>query len=77
MKKTLLFLVALLTGALLAEEQIIDGVKWVCKDGLCMPVEEHAATDTNTVADVQRQSGPVFVDGMRMVCEDGVCTLVP
>ena len=77
MKKILLFLVALLTGALLAEEQIIDGVKWVCKDGLCMPVEEPAATDTNTVADVQRQSGPVFVDGMRMVCEDGVCTLVP
>lgn len=40
MKKILFTFTVLLAGLVFAEEQIINGQKWICKDGLCMPAEE-------------------------------------
>ncbi len=40
MKKILFAFAVLLAGLVFAEEQIIDGKKMVCKDGICMLVEE-------------------------------------
>ena len=41
MKSVLLSLAVLLAGSASAEIQIIDGVRYECKDGMCMPLEEN------------------------------------
>ena len=40
MKSVLLSLAVLLAGSASAEIQIIDGVRYECKDGMCMPLED-------------------------------------
>ena len=76
MKKALLIFITLLAGFAFAEEQIINGQKWVCKDGLCMPVEEDAA-ETNAAAAAEAPALPEeLVDGQKWVCKDGLCMLV-
>jgi thiol:disulfide interchange protein len=40
-KSVLLSLAVLLAGSASAEIQIIDGVRYECKDGMCMPLEEN------------------------------------
>ena len=41
MKSVFLSLAVLLAGSASAEIQIIDGVRYECKDGMCMPLEEN------------------------------------
>ncbi len=44
MKKFFLLLSAvILAGNLIADIQIVNGQKWVCEDGLCVPVEDDSA----------------------------------
>lgn len=77
MKKILLMSFALTAGLVFAEEQIINGQKWVCEDGLCVPVDDGAA-ETNAspaAADISSHA-PETVDGQKWVCKDGLCMLV-
>ena len=77
MKKSIFTFVALLAGIVFAEEQIINGQKWVCEDGLCVPVDDGAA-ETNAspaAADISSHA-PETVDGQKWVCKDGLCMLV-
>lgn len=76
MKKIFLFFVALLAGIVFAEEQIINGQKWVCEDGLCVPVDDGAA-ETNATPPAADISHPAeTIDGQKWVCKDGLCMLV-
>lgn len=76
MKKILFAFAVLLAGLVFAEEQIIDGKKMVCKDGICMLVEEDAA-ETNAAAAAEAPALPEeLVDGQKWVCKDGLCMLV-
>lgn len=77
MKKILLMSFALTAGLVFAEEQIINGQKWVCEDGLCVPVDD-GAVETNAspaAADISSHA-PETVDGQKWVCKDGLCMLV-
>ena len=77
MKKILLMSFALTAGLVFAEEQIINGQKWVCEDGLCVPVDDGAA-ETNAspaAADISSHA-PETVNGQKWVCKDGLCMLV-
>ena len=77
MKKSIFTFVALLAGIIFAEEQIINGQKWVCEDGLCVLVDDGAA-ETNAspaAADISSHV-PETVDGQKWVCKDGLCMLV-
>lgn len=77
MKKSIFTFVVLLAGIIFAEEQIINGQKWVCEDGLCVPVDDGAA-ETNAspaAADISSHA-PETVDGQKWVCKDGLCMLV-
>ena len=77
MKKLIFTFVVLLAGIVFAEEQIINGQKWVCEDGLCVPVDDGAA-ETNAspaAADISSHA-PETVDGQKWVCKDGLCMLV-
>lgn len=77
MKKSIFTFVALLAGIVFAEEQIINGQKWACEDGLCVPVDDGAA-ETNAspaAADISSHA-PETVDGQKWVCKDGLCMLV-
>ena len=76
MKKILLMSFALTAGLVFAEEQIINGQKWVCEDGLCVPVDDGAA-ETNATPPAADISHPAeTVDGQKWVCKDGLCMLV-
>lgn len=77
MKKIFLLLVGLMAGIALAEEQVINGQKWICNDGLCVPVEESVA-ETNAVLDLATDSAheEEIVNGQNWVCKDGICMLV-
>ena len=77
MKKLIFTFVALLAGIVFAEEQIINGQKWVCEDGLCVPVDDGAAETNATPAAADISShAPETVDGQKWVCKDGLCMLV-
>lgn len=76
MKRILFTVVALCAAALFAEEQNINGQKWVCKDGLCMLVEETQSTNAAPAAAESAKDEASPVAGKQVVCEDGVCTLV-
>jgi thiol:disulfide interchange protein len=76
MKKSIFTFVALLAGIVFAEEQIINGQKWVCEDGLCVPVDDGAAETNATPAAADILHAPETVDGQKWVCKDGLCMLV-
>ena len=76
MKKAIFTFVVLLAGIIFAEEQIINGQKWVCEDGLCVPVDDGAAETNATPAAADISHAPETVDGQKWVCKDGLCMLV-
>ncbi len=78
MKKALCIFILFCGGVLSAAEQIINGQKWVCEDGLCVPVGEAVVDGTNAAAVAAESKSFVeqAVDAQKWVCKDGLCMLV-
>lgn len=81
MKRILLFAaVVLLAGSVCAEIQVINGQKFECRDGMCMPVEddaeasdEAAPSESAPVVSAATNAAPTVGE---VVCEGGMCRVV-
>lgn len=81
MKRILLFAAAVfLAGSVRAEVQIINGQKFECRDGMCVPVEDDtepaAEVDHSEVAPVEFATTNAVPEVGEVVCEGGMCRVV-
>ena len=73
MKKFLIYLFVFCAGTLLAEEQIVNGQKWICKDGICMPADSGNKTNTPPENAGMPNFFARIIDGENGNCENGIC----